>query len=259
MAKVNAHPSATISSEAVIGDDVEIGPNAVIEKGARIGDRCRIRTGAVVKSNTSVGADCVVKEYAVLGGDPQHQGWKGEPTYLRIGQGNYIGEYVSMHRAYTPEGATVVGDQNYFMAYSHVGHDCLIGNHCVVTNYAGLAGHVQLEDRAWLAAYAGIHQFVRIGALAMLGGGAKIGKDAVPYMTYLGMPARAISPNLLGMQRNGVPKEARQAVRKAYKILFRSSNSISEACRIIRSELPQWPEIKHILSFIEKSERGISL
>ncbi len=259
MTEVSAHSTAIVSAKAIIGNGVTIGPNAVIEDAAVIGDRCRIGAGAVVKSNTTLGADCVLKEYAVLGGDPQHQGWKGEPTYLRIGDGNFIGEFVTMHRAYTAEGATEIGNNNYFMGYSHVGHDCKIGNHCVVTNYAGLAGFVQLEDRAWLGAYAGIHQFTRIGSLAMIGGGGKIGKDAVPFMIYQGMPAGAASANVVGMKRNGVSEEARMAIRKVFKILFRSSLGVSEACEKIQNELPMLTEVEHILRFIKESDRGIAL
>jgi UDP-N-acetylglucosamine acyltransferase len=259
MSQTQIDPTASVHPGAKIGERVIIGPRAVIEDETRIGDRCRIGVGAVIKKWTDLGADNLIKEYAVLGGDPQHTAYKGEPTGLRVGSGNMIGEFVTFHRAYMKDASTVIGDKNYFMAYTHVGHDCVVGDHCVMTNYAALAGHTEIEDRVLLAGYAATHQFTRVGTLAMLAGDTKISKDAVPYMMYLGAPGRAVSVNIIGMRRNGVPEHSRTLVRHAFRILFRSDLSVTDAVKKIREEMEPVPEILRIIEFIDATKRGIAV
>lgn len=253
------HPSAIIHSDAQVGDDVQIGPNVLIERDVTIGDRCRISQGAVIKRWTQLGDDNYVKEYAVLGGDPQHLSYRGQETHLKIGRGNMIGEFATLNRASEDGGATVVGDENYIMAYAHIGHDCRVGNKCILTNFAGMAGFSTLDDHALMGGYAALHQFVRVGCMAMIGGGAKIGKDALPYMIYQGMPAEPKSVNLVGMRRHGVPEESRKQIRRAYKILFREGLSVTDAVARIRTDLEMVPEIEQIVTFIENSPRGIAM
>lgn len=256
---VEIHTTAVVDADSRLGVDVRVGPFAVIEAGAVVGDRTRIGAGAVVKSGVTLGADNVVKEHAVLGGDPQHLAYRGEETFLAIGDRNVIGEFVSMHRAFKPGEATRIGNDDYFMSYSHVGHDCVVGDRCVFTNYTALAGHCVVEDRAILAGYVGIHQFVRIGTMCMIGGDSKMNKDAAPYMLYLGVPARPIAVNLVGLKRNGVSEEGRSALRKAFKILFRSELNLPEALRRLRDEVEATPEIEHLIAFIESSPRGVAM
>lgn len=259
MARDAIHNTAIVSPGAELGAGVRIGPQVIVEEGVTIGAGCRLEAGVIIKKGTVLGEDNLIRERAILGGDPQHTGYGGEPTFLRIGRGNVIGEFVTMHRAFTPGGETLIGDENTFMSYSHVGHDCRVGNACVMANYAALAGFVTVEDSALLAGYAGVHQYVRIGRMAMIAGGAKIGKDAVPFMIYQGIPARAVAVNLVALQRNGVSPGARSAIRRLFKILFRKSSSIPEALKRIRREVPPGPEIAHIIAFIEAGERGVGL
>ncbi len=259
MSEKNLHNTAIVDADARIGADVEVGPRAVIEGGVRIGDRCRIGAGVVIKSGTTLGEDNVIREYAVLGGDPQHQQYQGAPTSLRIGSGNMIGEFVTFHRAFEEGGETVVGDGNYFMTCSHVGHDCRVGNQCVLTNYASLGGHSVIEDRVIFSGYAAVHQFVRVGTMAMLAGGTLVAKDVVPYMTYLGVPGVPVSVNLVGLKRNGVSEQARTQVRRVFRILFKSGLSVPEALKKIREEVELSDEVRHILEFVEESRRGIAM
>ncbi|MBZ0274198.1 acyl-ACP--UDP-N-acetylglucosamine O-acyltransferase [bacterium] len=252
------HPTAVVADSAHLADGVEIGPHAVIEDGVSIGEGTRVFAGAVIKTGTSLGAGNVVKEHAVLGGDPQHTGYRGEPTYLVIGDRNMIGEGVTIHRAYRAGEATRVGNGCYLMALSHIGHDCAVGDGCVMTNFAALAGHCVMEDRAILGGYAAAHQFCRIGTLAMLGGDAKTARDAVPYMTYLGAPAHPISVNLVGLRRAGISEETRTAIRQAYRILFKSGLEPDQAAVRLREDIPASPERDHIIEFIETTRRGIA-
>lgn len=259
MTSPRIHPTATVDPAALLGEDVVIGPGAVIEAETAIGDGCRIGAGAVVKRWTRLGRHNTLKEYAVLGGDPQHAAYRGERTFLEIGDDNIIGEFVTIHRAYRDGESTRVGNGNYFMAYSHVGHDAIVGDHVVFTNFAAAAGHCVIEDRAILAGYVGLHQFVRVGTMCMIGGDSKLNKDAVPYMTYLGVPAGPVGVNLVGLRRNGIPEDRRTTLREAFKILFRRSLAVPDAIRALRDELPATPEIEHLIHFVEESPRGIAV
>ncbi len=252
------HPTAVVEPQAELGADVVVGPHAVIENGAKVGDRCVLEYGAAVRRWTELGADNRLLPGAVLGGAPQHLAYQGEETHLRVGHGNVFGEYVTIHRASRPDSVTVIGDGNYFMAYSHVGHDCQVGNGVVMTNYAGLAGHCIIEDHALIAAYAGTHQGVRVGTMAMLGGGALCGQDVLPYLIVQGIPAQPRGLNVIGMQRRGVSDEVRRAMHQIYQILFMQRLSLPNAVARIRHEVPDLPEVRHVLAFIEASKRGIA-
>lgn len=252
------HPTAIVDPTADLGEDVEIGPFCIVESETVIGARTVLQARSLVHRWTTLGADNTVLPGAVLGGDPQHLDYKGEKTELRIGDGNWIGEYVTIHRASNPSLTTMVGDRNYFMAYSHIGHDCHVGNRVIMTNYAGLAGHCTVEDRALLAAFSGAHQGVRIGTMAMLGGGALAGQDIVPFAIVQGIPARPRGLNVIGMQRNGISAEAREALHDVYRILFLLKLSLPNALEKIRAEVPSLAEVRHVLEFIAGSKRGIA-
>ncbi len=254
----NIHPTAIVDPAAELGEDVDIGPFCVVERDVRIGDRTVLQARSMVRRWTELGADNKLLPGAVLGGDPQHLAYKGERTDLRIGAGNWFGEHVTMHRASKPESATVIGDNNYFMAYAHVGHDCHLGDRIVMTNYSGLAGHCVIEDRALLAAYSGAHQGVRVGRMAMLGAGGLVGQDVLPYLVVQGTPAGPRGLNTIGMQRNGVPAETRRVLQEAYRILFMLKLSLPNAVAKLQAELPDLPELRHWLEFIAQSKRGIA-
>ena len=252
------HPLAVVDTAAELSEDVEIGPYCLVEAGARIGPRTVLQSHAIVRRWTEIGADNMLLPGAILGGDPQHLAYRGERTWLRVGHHNFFGEYTTMHRGSQPENETVIGDHNYFMAYSHVGHDCRVGNYVVMTNYAGLAGHCQVEDRVLIAAYAGAHQGVRVGTMAMLGAGGLCGQDVMPYIIVQGTPAGPKGLNIIGLQRNGVSPEAQDALHRAYRILFLSKLTLPNAVQRIREQVPDLPEIRLWLAFIERSERGIT-
>jgi len=258
MKVVKVHPTAFVDPTAELGEDVVIGPQCVVEYNAKIGDRSVLQYRAMVRRWTELGANNTLLPGAILGGDPQHLAYRDEETWLRVGDGNWFGEYVTIHRGSNPGSDTVIGNFNFFMAYSHVGHDCHIGNSVVMTNYSGLAGHSTIEDSVLIAGYAGTHQHVRVGTMAMLGGGALCGQDVAPYMIVTGVPAQPRGLNTVGLQRNGVSEQARQALNEAYKILFLQQRNLESALAEIRAKLPDLPEIQHLLSFIEQSERGIA-
>ncbi|MDP8222027.1 MAG: acyl-ACP--UDP-N-acetylglucosamine O-acyltransferase [Candidatus Lernaella stagnicola] len=252
------HPTAIIDPKAELGEGVQVGPFCVIEADTVVGAGSRLESHAVIRRWTTVGQNNVVKAGTVLGGDPQHLSYRGEKTELVIGNDNWFGEYATMHRATSPDTPTRIGDHNYFMAYSHVGHDCRVGNHVVLTNCAGLAGHCHIEDRVLLGGYSGAHQGVRIGTMAMLGGGALTGRDVCPYLVMQGAPAQPRGLNIIGMQRNGVDKAARRALQQMYRIIFLLPLSLPNAIDKVCAEVPLVPEVERFLDFIAASERGIA-
>ena len=250
------HQTAIVDKKAEIGANVEIGPFAIVEAGTIIGESCLIGARAHVKTWTRLGSGNKIQEGAILGGAPQHASYKGEETWLEIGDENFIGEYVTLHRGTSYSGKTVIGNKNYIMGYSHIGHDCRISDSCVFTNYAGVAGHCTIEAKAILGAYAGLHQFTRVGTMAMVGAGTKIGQDVVPYMIAQGYPGRHMMVNMVGMERNNISSEDRSLVRKMFRVLFRSGLTKENALDKLR-ELPNARVVSDVIEFIENSERGI--
>jgi UDP-N-acetylglucosamine acyltransferase len=251
------HPTAIVDPGAVLGADVEVGPFAIVDAGAVVGDRTKIGPRVHLHGVCRIGADNEIRDGAVLGGMPQSVGFDRSDTFLHVGDGNVIGEYVTWHRATHPGGATRVGSGGFFMSYSHLGHDCVVGDRVVMTSFAGCSGHCEIEDAAILSGQAGVHQFVRIGTLAFLGANAGINQDLLPYMMAQGHPARLIGPNLVGMRRAGLSSPVRDAVKRAYKILCHAGLALPAAVARIRGEVPASPEIDHLLAFIEASQRGI--
>ncbi|MBI3015882.1 MAG: acyl-ACP--UDP-N-acetylglucosamine O-acyltransferase [Candidatus Tectomicrobia bacterium] len=251
------HPTAVIHPSCEIGEDVSIGPYAVIGEGVRIGSGTRIGPHAVIEGYTEIDRDCLIGPGAVLGGPPQDVKYKGAPSCVKIGAGTMVREFATVHRASREGEATVVGERCFLMAYSHVGHDCQVGSDVVLTNYVGLSGFVTVEDGAILSGYAGVHQFNRIGCLAIIAGMSGVTKDVIPYIIAEGRPAVARGVNTIGLRRRQVPASVRQDIQRAYKILFLSGCNVSQALDRIRSEIELGEEIRHLLEFIEKSERGI--
>lgn len=252
------HKTAIVSPKAEIDDDVYIGPFCIVGDGVSIKKGTRLMSNIVVEGNTEIGQECTIYPFAAIGLPPQDLKYKNEKTSLKIGKKNIIREYVTIHRASVGgDGLTEVGDSNFLMAYVHIAHDCKIGNSVIMANAATLAGHVLVEDFAVIGGLVAIHQFTRIGAYSMVGGFSGIGQDIPPYTMASGARAKLYGLNVIGLKRHGFSDEAINNLKKAYKILFREKRTLKEALKKIRSELPETPEIKHLLEFIEKNKRGI--
>jgi UDP-N-acetylglucosamine acyltransferase len=233
-----------------------LGPYAVVEDQVVIGDGTEVRAHAVVKRFTRLGARNTVHEGAVLGGEPQDVSFGGGETHLRIGDGNRIREGVTIHRSSQPGGTTVVGSDCFLMAYAHVAHDDRIGNRVIIANNVALAGHVEIADQAFLSGGVVVHQFSRIGRLAMIGGNAKIVQDCLPFVITDGVPGRAYGLNVVGLRRAGIPASRMRALKEAYRLLLRSSLPREEALN--RMAALEDPLVNEMIAFVRTSRRGIS-
>ncbi|MCA9794412.1 MAG: acyl-ACP--UDP-N-acetylglucosamine O-acyltransferase [Candidatus Eremiobacteraeota bacterium] len=249
------HPSALVNPKAEIADDVEIGPFTIVGENVKIGRGTKIHSSVVLDGWTEIGEDNEIYPGAVIGVAPQDLRYSGERAYVRIGHRNVIREYVTVHRASDEEGLTAIGDDNLIMAYTHVAHNCLLGNQIIVANSVGLAGHVEIEDQAVLGGMCGVHQFVRVGRLAMLGGMAKVSQDVPPFAMVDGQPARIFGMNIRGMQRRGVTKEARLGLKNCYRLILRSGLNLSQALSAIRATVDNTDEVRHLLRFLESPSR----
>ena len=252
------HKTAIISKKAQLAGDVSIGPYCIVGDGVVINKGCRLISNAVVEGDTEIGEGCTIHPFAAIGLPPQDLKYKDEPTGVRIGANNNIREYTSIHRGSVGgDGLTTIGDDNYIMAYSHVAHDCIVGSHNIMANAATLAGHVVMEDYITLGGFVAIHQFTRIGSHAMIGGLSGINMDIPPYAIASGTRAKLYGLNVIGINRRGFSAETVNHLKKAYKILFREKRTLADALKTIKADLPQIPEIRHLVEFIEKNKRGI--
>jgi UDP-N-acetylglucosamine acyltransferase len=254
------HTTAIVHPGAQIADGVEIGPYVVIGEHVRIGKGTKVGPHTVIDGWTEIGEDNNIFHMASVGAIPQDLKYAGEKTWLRIGNGNTIREFASLHLGtVTGDGETTVGDGNLLMAYSHVAHDCHIGNGVVMANAATLAGHVVVEDYAILGGLCAILQFTRIGAHVMIGGATSVTLDVPPYTIVTGdrRESRLRGLNLVGLKRRGFSDETISALKKAYKILALSGLKLSEAIEKMKAEVPPSPEVEHFISFIESSKRGV--
>ncbi len=255
---IKIHPTAIVHPDAELGEGVEVGPYSIIDGTVKIGDRTMVGPRVSVEGNTVIGEDCQIFTGAVVGSITQDKKYEGGTSYLRIGNRNRIREYVTINPG-TKEGTeTVIGDDNLFMAYAHVAHDCIIKNHTILANQATLAGYVLIDDRAIVGGLSAVHQFVRVGTLAIVGGCSKVVQDVPPYMMADGHPAKVYGINSIGIDRAGISKEEKSILKKAYKILFRSGLSVRNAAVKIREEIPTSFSIQTLLEFLKTSERGIS-
>ncbi|HOE26595.1 MAG: acyl-ACP--UDP-N-acetylglucosamine O-acyltransferase [Candidatus Aureabacteria bacterium] len=250
------HPTAVIDAAAEIADDVTVGPYAVIEGDVSIGRGTVIESHACIKRRTSIGENNRIHAGAVLGDLPQSLSFKDVPTFLRIGAGNTFREHVTVHRAMVENEATVIGDHNYFMALSHAGHDCVIGNRVIVTSCALIAGHTVVEDNVVISGAVVIHQFSRIGRLAMLSGLSAVNRDIPPFVIAGGRPAAASGLNVVGLRRAGVTQAGRTRLKEAFKTFYASGLNASRAIEEIeKGEMT--PEVRHFVEFIRRSTRGV--
>lgn len=252
------HPTAIVYPGAELAEGVEIGPYAIIGKNVRIGRGTKIGPHSVIDGWTEIGEENQIFHMASVGGIPQDLKYKGEETWLRIGNRNIIREFTTLQPGtVTGIGQTVIGDANLFMAYCHVAHDCVVGNRVIMANGSTLAGHVEVEDFAILGGLSAVHQFTRVGESAMLSGGAMVGQDVLPYTIASGNRATSAGLNTTGLKRRGFSPEIISAVKKAYRLVIRSGLRLDEALERIRNEVQQSPQIEHFMAFAEKSERGI--
>ena len=255
------HATAIVHPGAELASDVEIGPYAIIGEHVKIGRGTKVGAHAVIDGWTTIGEDNQIFHLSSVGAIPQDLKYKGEETYLKIGNTNIIREFVTIHLGtVTGDSETSVGNGYLFMAYSHVAHDCHIGNGVVMANAATLAGHVTVEDFAILGGLSAIHQFTRIGAHVMIGGGTLVSMDIPPYTIATGdrRDARLRGLNLVGLKRHNFSDEVIASLKKAYKILVLSDLKLKDALERIKNEVPTSPEINHFVTFIESAQRGIN-
>lgn len=253
------HPSAVVSTEATLGSGVHVGPYTVIGPQVTVGRGTTIGSHALIDGVTDIGERCQIFSHVVLGTPPQILEDQSETTRLVIGDDSVIREFASVHRGSSKGiGATMLGRRSYIMAYAHVGHDCVLGDDVVVASQAGLAGHVEVEERAVIGGQAGIHQFVRIGKYAMVGACSAVSQDIPPFMKANGNRAKCYGLNTVGLRRHGVSEEAVARLKKAYRLLFLSKLNTSQALEKVVEEVEPCPEVEHLIRFIKTSSRGIA-
>ncbi len=252
------HSTAVIHPKAQVASGCEIGPYCVIGEHVALGEGCKLHSHVVIDGHTTLGKRNEIFPFASIGLKSQDLKWKGGVTRTVIGEDNAFREYVTIHSATSDGDATTVGSHNHILAYCHIAHDCRVGSHIIMSNVGTLAGHVTVEDHAIVGGLAAVHQFCRIGTMAIIGGCSKVVQDVPPFMLADGNPAETRTVNKVGLERNGVSEEAQSALRSAYKILFREGLTISNALAKIEADLPLLPEVKHLVQFARSSERGIS-
>jgi UDP-N-acetylglucosamine acyltransferase len=252
------HETAVVDRRAEIDSDVEIGPYSLVGKHVKIGKGCRVKSHVVIEGRTTLGEGNVLFQFATVGSVPQDLKYKGEPSELVIGNHNTIREFVSLNPGTAGGGmVTRVGDGNLLMMYCHIAHDCILGSHNIIANGATLGGHVVIEDYVIVGGLVGIHQFTRVGRGAILGAGSMVSKDVPPYCNATGDRARLHGLNLEGLKRRGFEPETIEALKKAYRIMFRSKLKTRSAIMKIRQELSGYAEAQQLVSFVENSQRGI--
>ncbi len=251
------HATAVIGENAVLGEGVTVGPYSVIEDDVEIGNGTTIWPHVHIASGARIGSDCKIHSGAVLANEPQDLKFSGEKTYLYLGDRNVVRECVTLNRGTMATGKTVIGSDNLFMAYSHVGHDCVIGNHVVVANCVPFGGHCEVGDYVVIGGLAAVHQFVRIGRFSMVGGVARASRDVPPFVMAGGHESfRYEGLNSIGLKRRGFSSEKITLIKDAYRILFQSGLLLSNALDQVTSELPQEPEIIEILDFFASGRYG---
>jgi len=252
------HPTAIIHPKAQVPSTCHVGPFCVLGEHVKLGDNCQLHSHIVIDGHTTLGRGNEIFPFASIGLKTQDLKWKGGVTRTEIGDGNTFREYVTIHSATSDGDATTVGSNNHILAYCHVAHDCRLGSNIVMSNVGTLAGHVTVEDHAIVGGLAAVHQFCRIGKMAIIGGCSKVVQDVPPFMLADGNPAETRTINKVGLERNGVSEEAIGVLKSAYKILFREGLTIPNALVKIEKELAPLPEVLHLVQFVKSSERGIS-
>ena len=252
------HPTAVIASGAELGDDVTIGPYCVIGENVRLGKGSELKSHVVLDGFTTIGSGCSFYPFVSVGSRSQDLKYRGGEPKVEIGNDTTLREYATVNAATEDGDTTRVGSGCLLMSCSHVAHDCIVGNEVVIANCGLLAGHVILEDQVIIGGLRGVHQCRRVGCLAMVGACTKITKDIPPFMMADGAGGEVRTVNQIGMQRKGIPKETQRHIKEAFRIIYRQDLSTRQALEKIGDSLPASPEINHLVTFIEESERGIA-
>jgi UDP-N-acetylglucosamine acyltransferase len=251
------HRTALVDPSAQLGQDVSIGPFSIVGPGVVIGDQCQIAAHVVIERNTRLGRSVRVGYGTVLGADPQDLKYRGEETWVEVGDGTIIREYCTLNRGTPATGRTRVGERCFIMTYVHIAHDCVIGNDVILANAIQMAGHVTVDDRAIISGLVPIHQFVRVGTFSFVGGGSRVNQDVPPYTKAVGNPVHLYGLNSVGLQRAGFSAEVKLALKKAYRLVFNSHLTVSQGIARARTEISAVAEVETFLRFIEASQRGV--
>ncbi|MEO5721093.1 MAG: acyl-ACP--UDP-N-acetylglucosamine O-acyltransferase [Chthoniobacterales bacterium] len=257
MSETTIHPSAIVDPSAEIGAGCVIGPYSIIGAGVVLGPECWLQHHVTLSGPTRAGARNKFYAHCAIGQQTQDLKYASEPTYLEIGDENVFREFVTVNRSTTAEGKTRIGSRGNFLAYSHIAHDCVVGDSVIFSNNGTLAGHVRVDDHAIMGGLTAVHQFCRIGRLAITGGCSKIVQDVPPFMIADGNPAEIRAINLVGLERHGFSPESVKSIKDAFRLLYRSKHNTRQAIEAVRQEVAPTPEVTQILEFIETSERGI--
>lgn len=252
------HATAVIAAGAELDENVTVGPYSIIGEHVKIGKAARIMAHVYLDGWTTIGPGCAIFPFASIGTQTQDLKYKGGVTSVEIGEKTTLREYVTVNSGTNEGDVTRVGARCHIMAYSHVAHQCLVGNDVIMSNAATLAGHVIIEDGAVIGGLCGVHQFVRIGRLGIIGGCSKAIQDIPPFMMADGNPAAIHGLNTVGLQRHNVPEETRRILKDAFRIIYRQNLTVRQALEKIKAELPAGPELEHLTAFIASSERGIA-
>ena len=253
------HPTAIVDSKAEIDSNVVIGPHSIIESDVVIGSGTVIGPHAIIQSYSTVGPECQIFQYASIGALPQALAYKGETTYVKIGRGTVVREFVTINRGTEfGGGVTEIGEENLLMAYVHIAHDCQTGRKVILANNATLAGHIIIGNFVTVGGLVAIHQFVRIGDYAYIGGKAAVVKDIPPFVIASGDRAKLFGLNNVGLKRQGFSKDTLSLLKKAYRIIFRIGLTLNEAVERVKAEVEQVPEVINLIDFIQSSQRGIT-
>ncbi len=253
------HATAIIDPKAELDSNVNVGPYAIIEKNVVIGSGTTVGSHVVIQPYVTIEQDCRIFQYAAIGAPPQSLKFKGEKTHVKIGRGSIVREFVTIHRGTEfGGGLTEVGEENFLMAYTHIAHDCITGRKVIFANNATLAGHIIVGDNATIGGLVAIHQFVRIGKYAYVGGKSAVVKDIPPYVIAAGDRAKLHGLNSVGLKRHGFSQETVSLLKKAYRIIFRIGITLNEAIERVKAEVEQTPEVVNLIDFIKSSRRGIT-
>jgi len=256
---MKVHESAVIEGDVEIPEDVEVGAFTVIQGNVKIGRGTKIGNRVTIKGNVTIGENCKIYDGAVIGEEPQHLKYEGEPSSVEIGNRVVIREFVTVHRGTRLDKMkTVIKDEAMLMAYAHVAHDCVVGRGVIMANCATLGGHVEVGDYAFIGGLSAVHQWARVGAYAMVGGLTGVSLDVPPFTVASGQHAKLYGVNAVGLKRRGWPEEKIRLLKKVYRLLFRSSLPLSEAVKQAEKEFGEVPEVKLLLDFIKTTRRGIS-
>ena len=255
---VEIHPTAIVSPGAELASGVKVGPYSIIGDHVAIGSDTIIGSHVVIEGHTQIGERNRISPFSCIGTPPQDISYSGEDTRVKIGNDNVIREYVTINRASTKENwETIVGSHNFIMAYSHIAHDCILGDNIIMANLATFGGHTHVGDYANFGGLAAVHQFVRIGVHTFIAGGAEVSQDIPPFMMAAGSRAKLYGISQKGLRRHGFSRETIDGLKKAYRIIWRENSILNEGVRQVREEVESFPELEALLSFLENSKRGI--